>query len=203
MGQKLLEQKNGAEEAIVCAEAVCPKMTIAELAKKIEAGVIDSKTLGKKTIRQLTVYYKNRGYSIEEINECLKVSFRTILRYIKKARSESAIEFGIDFQKNFIQDFMNNTNAHYQSILRLLHGDDLTSYEKSKRHSDLIKMDLARMAFLEKLGYLSKENAAIINGIDASEYVSRNSGEWRLLQRIAKTGSHNRGEIRAGAQRAY
>ncbi len=182
MEQKLLEHKGAAAETVVSAEPVRPKISIAQVTAKLEAGEINPATLDKKTITQCIVYFISRGYSAEEIGPILNVSSRTIYRRMKKARSENSIKFGIEFQKDFVQDFMNSTNAQYRRMLRLSYSDDLTDYEKAKMIFILNKLELDRMALLEKLGYLSRENATLINAIDADEYIARDSAEGQVAE---------------------
>jgi hypothetical protein len=177
MEQKLLEYKGNMKGAAAAKKPARPKIPMSQLAAQLEAREVNAATLDKKTGTEAIMYFRSHGYSTEEIGTIFNLSPRTVQRRVQKAKTENFIEFGIGFQKDFMQDIMNSTD------------ESLAPCNRAKIIIMLNKLDLDRMTLLEKLGYLSKENAAIINGIDAGEYVSRNSAEWRLLQALAESGT--------------
>jgi hypothetical protein len=189
MEQKLLEYKGNMKGAAAAKKPARPKIPMSQLAAQLEAREVNAATLDKKTGTEAIMYFRSHGYSTEEIGTIFNLSPRTVQRRVQKAKTENFIEFGIGFQKDFMQDIMNSTGAQRQRLLRLSHDESLAPCNRAKIIIMLNKLDLDRMTLLEKLGYLSKENAAIINGIDAGEYVSRNSAEWRLLQALAESGT--------------
>jgi len=158
MEQKLVERKDEGKEVTVIPGTACLEMTVAEWAKKVEDRVIDPKTLNKKERRQLAVYYKSRGYSVDEIRECLKVSPRTALRYIEKARAENSVNIGRDCQKVILGDFVNGLRSRCQRLLKTSYSDELSPFDKAKVLCMLHQMEKDGIEILEKLGYLSRSN---------------------------------------------
>jgi DNA-binding CsgD family transcriptional regulator len=158
MEEKLLKQKDEGEEVTVIPEAAYPEMTITERAKKVEDRVIDPKTLNKKECRQLAMYYKSRGYSADEISECLKVSPRTVLRYIETVRAENSVNIGRDCQKVILGEFISGLKSRCQRLLKTSYFNDLPPFEMVKVLCMLHQMEKDGIEILEKLGYLSKSN---------------------------------------------
>lgn len=164
--------KNNERRAIV---------NIVELVRQIEDRTLDPKTLDKKTLSRSAMILRSRGHSNIEISDLLKVDERTVLRYMKKAKSEVTIDFNADFQKEIAEEIMNDARQHSQRVLRLSYSRDLSASEEARIISMSYQIMLSGAIFLEKLGYLYKDI-----GINQLTTGGNSINETRLREALGK-----------------
>ncbi|MFA5039629.1 MAG: hypothetical protein WC732_08130 [Candidatus Omnitrophota bacterium] len=133
------------------------ELSISELVQQLENKILEPGSLDKTVLQKCAVLFKNRGYSNEDISEILKVSSRTIDRYIENVRSETSLMVGINFQKELLGEILNHLKLRYQRLLRLSYSDKLSDFEKARTVCLCHQIEMDGVALLSRLGYLSRE----------------------------------------------
>ncbi|MFA5156995.1 MAG: helix-turn-helix domain-containing protein [Candidatus Omnitrophota bacterium] len=142
---------------VIQAQVVARKVSISELAKQVENREVDPKSLGKKELRYLVLYFKTRGYPSDEIAEILRCNIRTVQRYIQNAREENLLNINTDFQTNVAEGFYSNFKSQSQRLLRLSYSEKLSDAERAKIICVLHQMWISAITTLRQLGYLSQD----------------------------------------------
>lgn len=126
---------------------------ISELIRQLKEGVINPKTLDRvKYVKPLRDY----GCKNVEIAELFEVGVRTVERDFVKIKKINALKLGPDFQKEVLGEIVDNEKYRYQKLLQLLNSKDLPVQQQVKILSLLQKMDVDKVVYLEKGGYVSK-----------------------------------------------
>jgi len=151
------------------------KLSIPELARKMENQLLDPRTLDRRILQKCSIFFKSRGYSNEQISEILKVSIRTTERYLKNIREENSLKIGSNFQQELLGGVLNNLKLRYQRLLRLSYSWDLSDYEKARIVLMCQQVEMDGVALLTQLGYLSKEQ-----GIEDVEFAEEEAEKVRI-----------------------
>lgn len=169
-------------------------MSISELIRQLKEGAINPKTLDRmKYIKSLM----DHGCKNVEIAELFEVSLRTIERDMVKIKKINALKLGPDFQKEVLGEIADNEKSRYQKLLQLLNSKDLPVQQQVKISSLLHKMDVDKVVYLEKGGYVSKthgEHEIQETVYRISEIRERKAMGKRWMQRNRIT-SEQRGEL--------
>lgn len=154
MESKKLDERQEIKDQV---EILASKMTIAELAEKIETKAISPAMLGQSAkIRCAIFFITVREYSTEDVAMLFCVDVRTVQRWIKHIKAEVSLSLGVNFQKDIVADFLKKWNGQRQRLLRLSWSSELSELDKAKIIAMLHQLDMNKMVVLEKLGYLSK-----------------------------------------------
>jgi len=151
-----MEKNRKEEDVIIEAEVVPQRLSIPELARRLEAGIINPATRSKRELRGCALYFKSLKYENDEIAVILNITIRSVERYIKKIKDENASLLGLSFQKKLMTDIMKGWTARDQRLLRLSYAPDISSDKRAKILFMRHKVDMNIMALLEKLGYLRR-----------------------------------------------
>ena len=154
-------------------------LSIPELAQQIENKIVDPKIIDKIALEKVAVYFRmRRGYKTGDIAEILQVCGRTIERYIKDVKSDTALKIGANFQNELLGEILSDFRLHYQRLWRLSYSESLSDYEKARTIFMCSQIRVNEVAILGRLGYLS-----IKQGLEAIENVKE---EIRELERKSR-----------------
>ena len=138
-----------------------PKTSIEENAKKLEEGIINPKSLDKKTLAEYAIFYKSRRYPEERIARILCVTKRTVERYIKKIKMENSLQLGENFQKNLLNEVMYYWQESLRRLTHLSYKQGLRPYEECKMIHMCHEVMMDGIALLERLSYLDKQQSML------------------------------------------
>jgi len=145
------------EKAIEAVKIEPDKMSIFELVKQLEKGIVKPGSINKEILKKCADVYKGRGYSNSQIAEILEVDQKTVQRYIKQQREENNLVITEGFQKKIIGQVVKNWQTQYQRLLKLSYSDNLTPNEIMKAIYLAHQVEKDGVELLERLGYLRKE----------------------------------------------
>lgn len=149
-------EKAQEENVVVEAEVVPQKLSIPELARQLEEGAINPATRSKRELRGVALYFRSLKYETDDIATILKITRRSVERYIKKIKQENNSLIGLSFQKKLMTDMMKRWWSRDNRLLRLSYAPDMPSHKKASILFMRHKIDMNMVALFERLGYLIK-----------------------------------------------
>jgi len=145
-------------DSVIDDKVVSPKISIAELVRRLEEKSISSGALDRRTKKECLVHcVVIRGYKSRDIKEVFGVEIRDAQRYIRAIRHENSLRVDKYFQKKVVDDYYHNWQSRYQRLLRLSYSDKLSDAEMVKTIFRLEQLEINKIAVLERLGYVSRE----------------------------------------------
>ena len=134
------------------------KMSVQDVVKALEDKSISLAEVDKNILKECVVVMKSWGYRNAEISSLLKISDRSVQRYISDIRESNSLTASSDFQAQFMAEAISNLRAQYYRLIRLSHLEDATTLEKTKTIFAACQVLRDQIVILERLGYVSIEN---------------------------------------------
>lgn len=135
------------------------KLTIPEIAEKLEKGEISPKVLDVPRLGALVQHFRDKGYNDLKIEGILKAGKRSLQRYLERYRGDIRLELGEYFQQNEVAKAATNMERRMQRLERLLESGKLSVSEEVKVIMASEQIEKDRFAMLIATGYFNLENS--------------------------------------------
>ncbi len=134
------------------------KMSVQDIVKALEDKSISLQEVDKNILKECVVVMKNWGYRNSEIGNLLKVSDRSVQRYVSDVRESNSLATTADFQKHFMAEAISNFRTQYYRLIRISHSEGVTALEKTRAIFAACQVLRDVIVIMERLGYVSIEN---------------------------------------------
>ena len=157
-------------------------MSVYDTAMALELGELDPSSLqDPAVVVECALIYRSKRYPLSQIAAILKVTSRTVSRYVAQARKDNAIKPDPHFQAEFVGDSLNNLWAQYSRLIRWSYSDELSETNKIRSALSAFQVHKYIIEFIERLGYLNQNNTEFsIKSELARKYGEEAEGFWGL-----------------------
>lgn len=184
------------------------KMSVQDIVKALEDKSISLEEVDKNILKECVVVMKNWGYRNSEIGNLLKVSDRSVQRYVSDVRESNSLATTADFQKRFMAEAISNFRTQYYRLIRISHSEGVTTFEKTRAIFAACQVLKDVIVIMERLGYVSIENTQKLKAqeeeqIRLTDYLAKRVTEFapdyktltldqqgEIIERLKKQNDH-------------
>lgn len=133
------------------------KEAVLSVIQKLRDGTLSGESLDKETRLECINALRLEGYTIPQMAQVLKLSDRTIKRYVKELKEHNALETDDNFAKEFLGDLMQKVSNSFNYLLRLSRNKETTMADKIQAEVAACRLLFDSAKLLQSTGHLPLE----------------------------------------------
>lgn len=181
-------------------------------------GTLKPEGLNRQNLIDCTEALKQRGYTNIEISRLLKMSRRTVQRYLEKIRENNSLVPSDEFQETFVGEMLGNFREQYQRLVRMSYQRDISASKQMRAIGAACQVMKMQFDTLRDLGYLrapirhssSSGDVSVLSPFGNNELLERGDssdpGEWlksKVEKLVSSPGFQERKALEEAKRKMY